>query len=287
MSPRPARSNVSAPTSMHPGRVPRLVLVGVRDEDAVRRFAEAEGEGVERPGRSHPGEAVGPQIDRGWKWSRYVSRTIGVDAVGGDDQVGRRQLRRCEEISVWKRKFHAQRAGALVQQHQQRAPRAAAEPVAADAVHGALEADLDVVPVGEVVGDRAVALPVVLLERIQRRVGEHDAEAERVVGAIALVDGDVGGRLGLLHQDREIEPRRAAAEHADAHRCLLASPPPGQAGILHLKDRWDNAAMHGGERSMDPQGRHALITGGGSGIGAAVARAADRGRRAGDGAGSQ
>ena len=84
----------------------------------------------------------------------------------------------------------AERARALLQEPQQRRARAAAEAVAADAVHRALEMDLDVVPVGEVVGDRAVALAVVVLERLQRLVGEHDAEAERVVRPVALEDGD-------------------------------------------------------------------------------------------------
>jgi hypothetical protein len=51
----------------------------------------------------------------------------------------------------------AERAGALLQEAAGSA-RAAAEAVAADAVHACLEMDLDVVPVGEVLGDRPVAL---------------------------------------------------------------------------------------------------------------------------------
>ena len=84
----------------------------------------------------------------------------------------------------------AERAGALLQQPQQGHARAAAEAVAADAVHRALEMDLDVVPVGEVAGDRAVALAVVVLEGLERLVGEHHAEAERVVRPVALEDGE-------------------------------------------------------------------------------------------------
>jgi hypothetical protein len=35
-----------------------------------------------------------------------------------------------------------------------------------------------------------VAGLVVALEGLERLIAEHDAEAERVVGAVALVDGD-------------------------------------------------------------------------------------------------
>ena len=75
-----------------------------------------------------------------------------------------------------------------MQQLQQRHARAAAEAVAADAVHRTLEVDFDVVPVGEVRRDRPIALEVVFLEGLERLVGEHDAKAEGVVGAVALVD---------------------------------------------------------------------------------------------------
>ena len=83
----------------------------------------------------------------------------------------------------------------VLQQHQQGAAGAAAEAVAADAVGGALVADLDVLPVGELAGDRLEARAVVALEGFQGLVAEHDAEAERIVGAVALVDGDVVRRV--------------------------------------------------------------------------------------------
>ena len=47
----------------HPGRAAGLVLIAMRDEDAVRRLLEEEIEGVHRPRRAHPGELVGPQLD--------------------------------------------------------------------------------------------------------------------------------------------------------------------------------------------------------------------------------
>ena len=59
-------------------------------------------------------------------------------------------------------------------------------------MHGwAAEMDLDIVPIGKVTDDGAVALAVIGLEGIERLVGEDDAKAEGVVRAVALEDGDV------------------------------------------------------------------------------------------------
>ena len=126
----------------------------------------------------------------------------------------------------------AEVAGSLLQDQEQRAPGAAAEAVAADAVDRAPEVDRDVVPVGEFLGDAPVAREIVLLEIVQRGVGEHDAEAEGVVGLVALMDGDVVARIGLLHQDREVEPGRPATDHRDLHE---RAPDPVQVGQRCLK----------------------------------------------------
>ena len=56
-----------------------------------------------------------------------------------------------------------------------------------------------------------------------RGVGEHDAEPERVVGAVALDDPDLVPRVGLLHQQREIERTGTAADADDVQR-------PGHTG---------------------------------------------------------
>src|SRR5262249_15944006 len=110
-----------------------------------------------------------------------------------------------------------ERTGALVQQAQERGPRAAAKTIAADAPHRTLEMDLDVVPVGEVAGDRPVALRVVRLEGVEGLVGEDHAEAQGVVRPVALKHGDARGRPFLLEQDREIEPGRSAADDVNLH----------------------------------------------------------------------
>ena len=139
-----------------------------------------------------------------------------VDAVRHDHEICVR-----EQALVIHVGFVAQRDAELLrtilQDQQQGAARAAAEAVAADPVLGAPEMDGDVVPIGEFPDDALIARQVVLLEIVQGRVGEHDAEAEGLVGAIALIDRDVGFRPELLQQDREIKPRRAAADDRRLH----------------------------------------------------------------------
>src|SRR5947209_4020197 len=78
--------------------------------------------------------------------------------------------------------------------------RAAAEAVAAAAEHPPLVVDGDVVPVGEAPADHLIRRPVVVAKDAQRLIREDDAEAERVVGAVALVHRHVGLGPRLLRQ---------------------------------------------------------------------------------------
>jgi hypothetical protein len=116
-----------------------------------------------------------------------------VDAVGRHDQIARRQVGQRAHVR-FEVQPHPERPGALLHQQQKLPARAAAESVAADALDVALAMDLDVVPIGEGGGELGVALLVVGLEGVERLVGEHHAEAEGVVGAVALVDVDLGLR---------------------------------------------------------------------------------------------
>ena len=72
----------------HPGRAAGLVLVAMRDEDAVRRFPEEEVERVHRPVRAHPGEIVGPKLDGRLEVVLEQLAGARVDAVGGDHEIG-------------------------------------------------------------------------------------------------------------------------------------------------------------------------------------------------------
>ena len=206
-----------------PGRALRLVLVAMGDEDAVLGLAEEEREGIERPRRAHPGEEVRPQIDAGLEPIGKGVAHARIDAVRHHHEIGiadRRIERRDFRLVL---DLDAERARAPAQNLQQRPARAAAEAVAADAVGGAAEMDLDVVPIGKVADDGAIALAVIALERVERLVGEHHAEAEGIVGPVALEHGDARLRPCLLHQDREIEAGRAAADHVNFHARLHRS----------------------------------------------------------------
>ena len=68
--------------------------------------------------------------------------------------------------------------------------------------------------------DRAIAFPVVRLEIVERLVGEHHAEAEGVVGPVALEHGDAGRRPRLFHQDGEIQAGRASTDDVNVHARL-------------------------------------------------------------------
>jgi hypothetical protein len=187
----------------------------VGDEDALGAFLEEKGEGVEGTRGAHPGEAVRPQVHLRREVVAEALTDRRVDAIRCDDQVGIREVLRLRlppELDL-----NAERPRTLVQQHQQGAAGAAAEAVAADAVRAALEVDLDVVPVGEGARDGAVGGLVRRLERVERGVGEDDAEAEGVVRLVALHHRDAGGREVPLHQDGEVEAGGAAADHGYAH----------------------------------------------------------------------
>ena len=80
----------------------------------------------------------------------------------------------------------------------------------------ALEEDLDVVPVVEGVADQARAFGVGHQHVLQRLVGQHHAPAEGVVGAVALDHHHAAVGALLLHQQAEVQPRRAAADAHDA-----------------------------------------------------------------------
>src|SRR5262249_39934101 len=58
---------------------------------------------------------------------------------------------------------------------------------------------------------------------VEGGVGEHHAEAKRVVGAVALVDRNLGLRPLLFEQDRGVETGRAATDDRDLHEGLRKS----------------------------------------------------------------
>jgi hypothetical protein len=109
------------------------------------------------------------------------------------------------------------------QDQKQRATRAATKTVAADPVHRAAEVHRDIVPIGELLGDAAIARGIVFLEIVEGGVGKHHTETESVVGAVALVDRDLGLRPLLFQQDRGIETGRSSADDRNLHESLRRS----------------------------------------------------------------
>ena len=140
----------------NPGRVADFVLIGMRDERAPLGLLEDEGEGIERFGGAHPGELVGAQIDFRLEMIGESFAEAAVDAVGQHHQIGVGEAADFIDLG-FEHQMNAEFARALLQDRQQHAPRAAAKPVAADAVHRAAEMHGDVVPIGEFLGDAAIA----------------------------------------------------------------------------------------------------------------------------------
>ena len=130
----PARSKFGIGLE-HPGRAPRLVLIGMGDERPPFRLLEDEGEGVERLGRAHPGELVGRRSTSGWKCS--LRSEAAVDAVGHDHEIRIRE--QALVIVDLVTQPDAEFLRAVLQDQEQGAARAAAEAVAADPVLGSLK----------------------------------------------------------------------------------------------------------------------------------------------------
>ena len=198
----------------------RRVHVGVQVPDPRLVLAEAVGESRQgRPG-AEPHEAVRPRLDRRLQMHRELRAHPAVDAVGADDEV-RAAVRLDSRVLGLEAHPDAERRRAPLQDLQQGETADPGEAVPARPEHVALEVGVDVVPVGEVRRDLAVARLVGAPEVGERLVGEHDAEAEGVVGAVALDHLDRGVGTARLHQDGEVQPGRAAADHVYAHSLPL------------------------------------------------------------------
>lgn len=114
--------------------------------------------------------------------------------------------------------------------------------------------DVYVVPPDELLLERAVDRGVGVLDAAERLVGEDDAEAEGVVGGVALPEGDIALRVQPLEQRRGVEPAGAAADDGDAVRaawtdCRGAGPrgtssryrPCHFGGRFSVKAAWNSA----------------------------------------------
>jgi len=199
-----------------PGGAIGLVLITVRNDQAFLGLAEEILERVEWLGRAEPGEFVRAQVEARLEVLLVLLPDARVDAVGDDDQVRVLELGDVLHVAL-EAHVDAELAPAVLQDVEERHARAATEAIAAGAQRLALVNDVDVAPVGEAAPDALVGDKVVGLERIERLVGEHHAEAERIVRTVSLVDRDVPARPRLLREQREVKPSRAAADDGDFH----------------------------------------------------------------------
>ncbi|MDQ0579070.1 hypothetical protein QF030_001248 [Streptomyces rishiriensis] len=189
--------------------------VAVAPDPAVLGLHEGEGEGVEDLGGAEPDVGVAPRREFGAEVVGVVRAQGTVDTVAGDDQIGVREVL-CGDPALVLQPY-AERAGPGGEDLQQLVP--------ADAVPLVARLTGRQVPY---VGDALVPADGLLLDRV-RRLGVADAESVEealpvrdtpAVGRalrVALVDGDVVGRILPLEQDREIQAGGPAADTGDLH----------------------------------------------------------------------
>ena len=121
--------------------------------------------------------------------------------------------------------LHAERGGALLEHVEQRAAAQRREAVAAGGDHLAPVVDVDLGPAGELRRDRGERLGIGGLDALERLVGEDDAEAERVVGGVALVDGARRARGPGAWRGSRSTARPGLHPRSRSSRLLLLSRP--------------------------------------------------------------
>ena len=115
----------------------------------------------------------------------------------------------------------AEFAGAALQQDQQPLAADAAEAVARrDRTHAIMD-DGDVVPIGEMLLDPDGADRVIFGKVFERLGRQHNAPAERVVGAVALEHRHIVRGIPQLHRNGKVEAGWSAAENRNLHPCDL------------------------------------------------------------------
>ena len=148
-----------------------------------------------------------------------------VRAIGAHQEVGIAQIGQAGDGRA-EAQVHAEAEAALLENVQEGEPGDAGEAVAPDRDALAPVDGVHAVPGLGRPGDGGVAFLVPVLEERERAVREDDAPAERVLGAVALDDGDAVPRVLLLEQDGEVESCGAAAENRDVHSRARTSAPP-------------------------------------------------------------
>ncbi|WP_234341490.1 hypothetical protein [Streptomyces sp. NRRL S-646] len=187
-----------------------------------------EGQAVEEIVRAEPDELRGRDLHLRHQHVGEPIAEAGVRPVGGHDQVVAGEFGRVRGDLVAEAEFDPDLLGTPVQQLKQGLAGDGGHAVAAAADPLPLQPYLDVVPVPAVLGESRAQDGVRRVDRGQRGVREHHAEAEGVLGAVALEDRHLDRRIGLLDQRREEQPAGAASH---------ASDPRNHGSCLHLEYR--------------------------------------------------
>src|SRR6185503_13069529 len=190
-------------------------LIRVDLEPAVLGLLERKSKSGEALLRAQPDVTAFAHVDAGLKGRRVLLADAAVDAVGSDQQIRIGELRFIANLML-KCLLDAEARRPLLQDVEQALALDAGEAVTAGADRGAVNVNVDVVPVIEAVDDGGVRRRVRGGEPCHGLIREHHAPAERVVRLVALVDLDARPRQRLFQQDRRIQPRRPATHTDDA-----------------------------------------------------------------------
>lgn len=186
-------------------------------------------EGLEDPVGAEPHVLVVAPVQGGAEDLRMGRPNTGVGSVGGDHQV----VRGGQAVGGGRPEAHVdpEGAAALLEQAEKFLAAHGGEALPADGVALAAEVDVDVGPAGEPPCHGLGELGVGVLDAAECLVGEDHAEAEGVVGGVALPDGDVVGRVELFHESSEVEAAGATANDRDLQGgCSSHCSPSGTAG---------------------------------------------------------
>jgi hypothetical protein len=180
----------------------------------VLGLGEGEGESVEDLGGAEPDVVVAARGDPGAEGRRVPGAQSAVHPVGRDDEVraGRRFGDRALELQP-----DAEGSGPFGEQVEQ--PGAADAEALVTVVTGRQVAYVGdaVAPADGRLLDRPRRGRVVLLELVEEAAPVRHAPAVGRALGVALVDGDVMGRVPPLEQDGEVQARGPASDADDLH----------------------------------------------------------------------
>src|SRR6266853_3155344 len=77
--------------------------------------------------------------------------------------------------------------------------------------------NVDIVPMKELARQGVIRRRIRRREIVLRRIGKDDAKTERILEAVPLEDPNLVFRIGLFHQDAEVQRRGPAADRDDSH----------------------------------------------------------------------